>query len=114
MEIGLGGQDVICVKQNHVSTVSPTDVKIHLEDLGDLLFSDRNGASSLNQKTRGKNKVIIVSDIINLFLNCHTVDKRSPLMKVPDVFFKILQSNNFLLTSHSESSSKDVSTQILP
>ncbi|KAI0516058.1 hypothetical protein KFK09_008730 [Dendrobium nobile] len=31
----------------------------------------------------------------------------SPLIKVPDVFFKILQSNNFLLTSHSESSSKD-------
>ncbi|KAH0464507.1 hypothetical protein IEQ34_007293 [Dendrobium chrysotoxum] len=82
VEMGLGGQDVICVKQNHVSSVSPTDVKIHLEDLGDLLFSDGRGASPLNQKTRGKNKV-------------------------PDVFFKILQSNNFLLTSHSESSSKD-------
>lgn len=83
VEMGIGGQDVICVKQNHVSNVSPTDVKIHLEDLGDLLFSDGRGASPLNQKTRGgKNKV-------------------------PDVFFKILQSNNFLLTSHSESSSKD-------
>lgn len=57
VEMGLGGQDVICVKQNHHSTVSPTDVKIHLEDLGDLLFSDGRGASPLNQKTRGKNKV---------------------------------------------------------
>ncbi|KAG0455361.1 hypothetical protein HPP92_024653 [Vanilla planifolia] len=66
VEIGLGGQDVICIRQNNSSNISITELKLRLEDVGELMFSD-----------------------------------------VPEVFFKILQSKNMLLSSHSESSSKD-------
>lgn len=83
VELGFGGQDVICIRQNHFSTISPADLKAHLEDLGDCLFTDGRGASPLNHMTRGGNN------------------------KVPEVFFKIFQSSNLMLTSHYESSSKD-------
>jgi hypothetical protein len=43
--MAIGGQDVICVKQSHSSAVSPADLKLHLEDLGDFLFSDRKSQS---------------------------------------------------------------------
>ncbi|KAG0494991.1 hypothetical protein HPP92_005985 [Vanilla planifolia] len=64
------------------------ELKVHLEDLGDYLFSGERSISPLNHKTRGGRD------------------------KVPEVFYKILQSNNLLLTSHSESSSKDGLTLI--
>lgn len=83
VELGFGGQDVICIRQNHYSIISPSALKVHLEDLGDCLFTDGNGDSPLNHMTRGGNN------------------------KVPEVFFKILRSNNLMLTSHSESSTKD-------
>jgi hypothetical protein len=35
---GIGGQDVICVKQSHSSTVSTTNIKLHLENLSDFYF----------------------------------------------------------------------------
>ncbi|GKB06571.1 hypothetical protein Tco_0834804 [Tanacetum coccineum] len=41
--MGVGGQDVICVKQKSSSTISTTDLRGYLEDLGDCMFSD--GAS---------------------------------------------------------------------
>ncbi|KAI0492733.1 hypothetical protein KFK09_027009 [Dendrobium nobile] len=83
VELGFGGEDVICVRQNHFSTISPADLKGYLEDLGDCLFTDERLVSSLSQKTQGENS------------------------KVPEVFLKMLQSRNLMLTSHSETSSKD-------
>jgi hypothetical protein len=56
--MAIGGQDVICVKQSHSSAVSPAGLKLHLEDLGDFLFSDRKSQSPLHGKTKdGKGKV---------------------------------------------------------
>ncbi|KAH0449519.1 hypothetical protein IEQ34_020211 [Dendrobium chrysotoxum] len=83
VELGFGGEDVICVRQNHFSTISPADLKVYLQYLGDCLFSDERVVSSLSQKTQGENS------------------------KVPEVFLKMLQSRNLMLTSHSETSSKD-------
>ncbi|XP_062223320.1 MACPF domain-containing protein At4g24290-like isoform X2 [Phragmites australis] len=84
VEMAIGGQDVICVKQSHSSTISTADLKLHLEDLGDFLFSDGKNHSPIHRKTK---------------------DGKS---KVPDVFVRIVQQpNNLHLSSHSESSTKD-------
>uniref|UniRef100_A0A1D1ZBC6 MACPF domain-containing protein At1g14780 n=1 Tax=Anthurium amnicola TaxID=1678845 RepID=A0A1D1ZBC6_9ARAE len=79
----VGGQDVICIRQKHSSTIPGADLKLHLEDLGDYLFSDRRCLSPINRKTReGK-------------------------QKVPEVFRQTLQSNNLQLANNIESSSKE-------
>ncbi|KAL6634388.1 hypothetical protein ACP70R_027059 [Stipagrostis hirtigluma subsp. patula] len=84
VEMAIGGQDVICVKQSHSSTISTADLKLHLEDLGDFLFSDGKNHSPIHRKTKdGKGKV-------------------------PDVFVRIVQQpNNLHLSSYFESSTKD-------
>ncbi|OAY78931.1 MACPF domain-containing protein [Ananas comosus] len=85
VEVAVGGQDVVCVRQSHSSTISSAELKIHLEDLGDFLFSDGRSLSPIHRKTReGKNKV-------------------------PEVFHRILQSNNLQLAMYTETSNKDVS-----
>lgn len=88
VETGVGGQDVICVKQNHSSSISSTELKSHLEDLGDILFSDGSSLSPLHRKGKEGNS------------------------KVPDIFHKILQTNNLQLPSYSETSTKDGITVI--
>lgn len=56
--MAVGGQDVICIRQKHTSSIPSTDLKLHLEDLGDHLFSDERSLSPLHGKTReGKQKV---------------------------------------------------------
>ncbi|RYR28649.1 hypothetical protein Ahy_B01g052783 isoform B [Arachis hypogaea] len=55
--MAVGGQDVICVKQKHSSKISPDDLRRHLEDLGDFLFSDVRSPSLLQRQTAdGKQK----------------------------------------------------------
>ncbi|GMI64377.1 hypothetical protein like AT1G14780 [Hibiscus trionum] len=81
--MGIGGQDLICVKQNNSSTIPTSDLRRYLEDLGDVMFTDGNSPSLLQRKSRdGKEKV-------------------------PDVFTRILQSNSMQLASIAETSSKD-------
>jgi len=81
VEMAIGGQDVICVKQNHSSTISTADLKLHMEDLGDFLFSDGKSHSPIHRKTKSK---------------------------VPDVFVRIVQQpNNLHLSTYSETSTKD-------
>ncbi|GMY32184.1 MACPF domain-containing protein At4g24290-like [Fagus crenata] len=81
--MAVGGQDLVCVKQKPSSTIPPADLRRHLEDLGDFLFSDGRSPSLMETKTRdGKEKV-------------------------PEVFNRVLQSNTMQLTSISETSSKD-------
>ncbi|CAI0397734.1 unnamed protein product [Linum tenue] len=81
--MAIGGQDVICVRQKHSSTIPPADLRKHLEDLGDFLFSDRKSPSLMQRNAKdGK-------------------------QKVPDVFNRILQSNTMHLTSITETSSKE-------
>lgn len=58
VEIAMGGQDVVRVRQSPSSVISPAELKVHLEDLGDVLFSDGRSLSPLCRKVReGKNKV---------------------------------------------------------
>ncbi|KAE8702973.1 MAC/Perforin domain-containing protein isoform 2 [Hibiscus syriacus] len=81
--MAIGGQDLICVRQNNSSTIPTSDLRGYLEDLGDVMFSDGNSPSLLQRKSRdGK-------------------------QKVPDVFNRILQSNSMQLASVAETSSKD-------
>ncbi|KAJ3675692.1 hypothetical protein LUZ60_004734 [Juncus effusus] len=88
--LSVGGQNMVCVRQSHTSAVSTADLKMHLEDLGDFLFGDGRNLSPIHRTNRdGKNN------------------------KVPEVFVRILQSNNnLLLSSFSETSSKDGLTVI--
>ncbi|KAK9288202.1 hypothetical protein L1049_016651 [Liquidambar formosana] len=80
--MAVGGQDLICVRQRPSSAIPPAELRGHLEDLGDSVFSDQS-PSLLQRKTRdGK-------------------------QKVPEVFGRILQSNTMQLTSITETSSKD-------
>ncbi|XP_058093561.1 MACPF domain-containing protein At1g14780-like [Magnolia sinica] len=82
--MAVGGQDLVCVRQAPSSSIPHAELKGHLEDLGDYLFLDgRSLSPPLHQKTReGKHKV-------------------------PEVFRKILNSNNMQLPSFSETSNKD-------
>ncbi|XP_061338746.1 MACPF domain-containing protein At1g14780-like [Gastrolobium bilobum] len=81
--MAVGGQDVICVKQKHSSKIAPSDLRRHLEDLGDFMFSDSR-SPSLPQRI--------------------TTDGKQ---KVPEVFNRVMQSSTTQFTSISETSSKD-------
>lgn len=49
---------MVCVRQTHSSPVSTADLKMHLEDLGNILFEDGTGLSPVHRQNReGKNKV---------------------------------------------------------
>ncbi|KAI3738820.1 hypothetical protein L2E82_29001 [Cichorium intybus] len=81
--MGIGGQDIICVKQKPSSTISPTELRGHLEDLGDCLFLDGASPSLPERKTKdGK-------------------------QKVPEVFSRMLQPHTMQFTNITETSSKD-------
>ncbi|KAJ8755534.1 hypothetical protein K2173_019332 [Erythroxylum novogranatense] len=81
--LAVGGQDVICVRQKPSSPIPPAELRRHLEDLGDFLFSDRRSPSLLQRNARNDRQ------------------------KVPEVFSRILRSNTLQLTSITETSSKD-------
>ncbi|XVE84614.1 hypothetical protein DITRI_Ditri17bG0026700 [Diplodiscus trichospermus] len=79
----IGGQDLICVRQNYSSAIPPSDLRGYLEDLGDVMFSDGKSPSLMQRRARdGK-------------------------QKMPEVFNRILQSNTLPLASIAETSSKD-------
>uniref|UniRef100_A0A7N0U3X7 MACPF domain-containing protein n=2 Tax=Kalanchoe fedtschenkoi TaxID=63787 RepID=A0A7N0U3X7_KALFE len=80
--MAIGGQDVICVRQMPSSTIPTTDLRRHLEDLGDSIFSDRSPT----------------------LLQRKTVDGKQ---KVPEVFSRILESNPMQLSTITETSGKD-------
>ncbi|MED6149945.1 hypothetical protein PIB30_067437 [Stylosanthes scabra] len=83
--MAVGGQDVICVKQKNSSKISPSDLRRHLEELGDFMFSDLRSPSLLERKTT----------------------RTDGKQKVPEVFSRVMQSNSVQFTGISESSSKD-------
>lgn len=81
--MAVGGQDLVCVKQNSSSPVPASELRQHLEDLGDFLFSDGNSPSLLQRKCRdGKQKGL-------------------------EVFSKILETSAIQLSSITETSNKD-------
>lgn len=64
--MAVGGQDVICVKQKHTSKVPPGDLRRHLEDLGDFLFSDLRSPSLLQRKTTIETKQKVCIALYNI------------------------------------------------
>ncbi|KAM3327387.1 MACPF domain-containing protein [Capsicum chacoense] len=80
--MGVGGQDLLCVKQKPSSAVPPAELKAHLDDLGDCLFSDDTSPLPEWKPKEGKKKV-------------------------PEVFNRMLQSHTMQFTSITETSSKD-------
>ncbi|WCJ27523.1 MAC/Perforin domain-containing protein [Euphorbia peplus] len=81
--MAVGGQDLICVRQQPTSPIPPADLRKYLEDLGDFLFSDNRSPTLIQRNTRDSKQ------------------------KIPEVFNRILQSNTMQLTSITETSSKD-------
>ncbi|KAH7835042.1 hypothetical protein Vadar_022320 [Vaccinium darrowii] len=49
--MAVGGQDLLCVKQNPSSPIPPATLRGYLEDLGDFLFSDGMSPPLLEKKT---------------------------------------------------------------
>ncbi|KAI3968307.1 hypothetical protein MKW92_019102 [Papaver armeniacum] len=80
--LAIGGQDVVCVRQKHSSSIPPADLKQYLEDLGDSWFSDGGSTSPFRRTGDAKRKV-------------------------PEVFQRVLQSNRMQLNRITETSSKD-------
>lgn len=70
MGLAVGGQDLICVRQTPSSEIPPAELRAHLEDLGDALFSD--GKNSLLQRKAldGKQKVRDLREIPCHFFCC--------------------------------------------
>ncbi|KAK9146037.1 hypothetical protein Sjap_005940 [Stephania japonica] len=82
--MGVGGQDVICVRQKPSSSIPTTELKRYFEELGDSWFSDDGRRLSPRE-----------------------VKTRDGKQKVPEIFNRILQSNTMQLSSVTETSSKD-------
>lgn len=80
--LAIGGQDLVCVRQEPSSEIPSSEIRAHLEDLGDALFSDGKDPLLQRQSRDGK-------------------------PKTPDVFSRVLQSNIIQLTSVAETSNKD-------
>lgn len=55
--MGVGGQDLLCVKQKPSSGVPPAELKGYLDDLGDCLFSDRTSPLPEMKSRESKKKV---------------------------------------------------------
>ncbi|XP_073157401.1 MACPF domain-containing protein At4g24290-like [Henckelia pumila] len=87
VELAVGGQDLLCVKQRSSSLIPSAELKGYLEELGDCLFSDTN-SPILERKAKDNPK------------------------KVPEVFTRMLQTHTMQFTSITETSSKDGLTLI--
>lgn len=55
--LSIGGQDVVLVKQDNSSNLGPSELKKHLDDLGDQLFTGTcNFTPNIKEQ---KNKVLV-------------------------------------------------------
>ncbi|XP_062222087.1 MACPF domain-containing protein At1g14780-like isoform X3 [Phragmites australis] len=55
--LSMGGQDVVCVKQDRSSPLSPSEIKEHLDRLGDQLFTGACPVPPLHCKSKDKFKI---------------------------------------------------------
>lgn len=69
MGLAVGGQDLICVRQTPSSEIPPAELRAHLEDLGDALFSDEKDPL-LQRKARDGNQKVqaLVEVLISIFM----------------------------------------------
>ena len=59
--LSVGGHDVVLVRQDKSSNIGPSELKKHLDDLGDQLFT---GTCNFTPKTRDhKSKVILINPV---------------------------------------------------
>lgn len=62
----MGGQDVVLVKQDTSSNLGSSELKKHLDDLGDQLFTGTCNFSPLVSKSKeNKLKVLILASLVN-------------------------------------------------
>lgn len=57
--LSMGGQDVVYVKQDRSSPLSPAEIKAHLDRLGDQLFTGACAVPPVHCKSKDKFKVEI-------------------------------------------------------
>ncbi|GLJ11938.1 hypothetical protein SUGI_0180610 [Cryptomeria japonica] len=88
VDVTVGGQDVVFVRQSHSSTLSPTELKRHLDNIGDQLFTGTCSLAPLHAKNRESRQ------------------------RVPKAFSDIFQPNTLNMDSFSAASSKDGITVI--
>jgi hypothetical protein len=55
--LSMGGQDVVYVKQDRSSPLSPAEIKAHLDRLGNQLFTGACAMPPLHCKSKDKFKV---------------------------------------------------------
>eukprot|EP01018_Ginkgo_biloba_P005525 Gb_07458 [translate_table: standard] len=97
--LAVGGQDLVFVRQNHSSTTPPSELKKHLENLGDQLFTGSCSLSPMYWKSKeSKQKARLLLYFKHL--------------EVPDAFSNIFQPNPLHFDSFSAASSKDGLTVI--
>jgi hypothetical protein len=48
---------MVCVRQTHSSPISTANLKMHLEDIGNILFDDATRSPVHRQNREGNNKV---------------------------------------------------------
>lgn len=63
--MGVGGQDLLCVKQRPSSPIPPAELKGYLEELGDCLFSDTNSPILERMAKDDKKKVLLMKFILS-------------------------------------------------
>ncbi|KAL4320178.1 hypothetical protein GQ457_18G020480 [Hibiscus cannabinus] len=55
--VKMGGKDVICIKQQHSSTLEPADIQKRLMDMADKRFVDANGSKDMSEQVFQGDKV---------------------------------------------------------
>lgn len=59
VSLSIGGQDMVLVKQDNSSNLEPSELKLHLQELGDQLFTGTCSFTPLQFKTKEhKQKVL--------------------------------------------------------
>jgi hypothetical protein len=65
--LSMGGQDVVYVKQDRSSPLSPAEIKAHLNRLGDQLFTGACAMPPLHCKSKDKFKVVLTVPLLQIF-----------------------------------------------
>lgn len=84
--LGLGGQDVVYVKQDNSSPLSPSETKEHLDRLGDQLFTGTCTLPPSNRKIRDhKYKVSKIMHQCMFILCRHIMKMNWNVLTVPTI-----------------------------
>ncbi|CAI0397733.1 unnamed protein product [Linum tenue] len=94
--MAIGGQDVICVRQKHSSTIPPADLRKHLEDLGDFLFSDRKSPSLMQRNAKEGLTIVCSKRGGDVFSHSHSNWLQTVPAKPEAILFKFVPITSLL------------------